>query len=88
MGTEGLLWKEDLRPLGHGVTKGAHSRKRAGEQRWGERGVIGAGEDGAGGIESQKTLREEEGVGWNRWEGTDPKGFERRGEHLLSMQWK
>lgn len=67
------------------VTKGAHSRKRRGEQRQGECGVIGASEEGAGLTESHKSFREEEGVGWSQWEGRDSQGSERCGEHLLSI---
>lgn len=67
------------------VTKGAHSRKRRGEQRQGECGVIGASEEGAGLAESHKSFREEEGVGWSQWEGRDSQGSERCGEHLLSI---
>lgn len=51
---------------GHRVMKGTHSRKRAGEQRWGECGVIGASEEGAGLAESHKAFKEEEGVGWSQ----------------------
>lgn len=72
---------------GHRVTKGARSRKRAGEQRWGECGVTGASEEGAGLAEAHKASRKrKEWAGASRKE--DSRGSERRGEHLLSIQWK
>ena len=77
-----------LEAPGPRVMKGACSRKRTGEQRWGECGVIGADEEGAGLAESHKAFREEEGVGWSQWEGRNSQGSETCGERLLSIQWK